>query len=113
MSDRLPAGLEARALMRAAEAAGGMAMVLHRGDAERGSLLLLLLERGRPRFCLGRELSRSGTYEWADIGPTDLGDPLDLQAFIAKRRGFDPDLWVLELDLPDAERFRHDAISLS
>ncbi|MCJ8191169.1 DUF1491 family protein [Sphingomicrobium aestuariivivum] len=111
--ERLPAGLEARALMRAAESQGGMGMLLQKGDEERGSLLILLLERGNTRFCLGRELSRSGTYEWADIGPSDLTDPIELQGFLSKRRQYDPDLWIVELDLPDAESFRKETIFIS
>ncbi|WP_265587470.1 DUF1491 family protein [Sphingomicrobium arenosum] len=113
MNDRLPAGLEARGLMRAAEGAGGMAMVLHKGDEERGSLMILLLERGRAQRLLGRELSRTGTYEWTDVGPADLGNPSELQEFLAKCRRYDPDLWVVEIDVPDADLFRKETIFVS
>lgn len=113
MDARLPAALEARALMRAAEGAGGMAMLLHKGDPERGSLLLVVLERGKFHSLLSREMQRSGAYDWArnDLGEGDKEQRY--QEFVAKRRGFDPDLWVIELDVPDADRYCAQAIFLS
>ena len=57
MAERLPASLEATALMRRAEAAGDFATVLHKGDVDRGALLLVIGSRGRHVACLERVLS--------------------------------------------------------
>lgn len=105
MSARLAAGLEAAALIRRCEAEGGFASVLHRGDSERGSLLLLVAEKGRHFTALERRLTPDGTYCWTRVGPAPESEFPEIREFLSKRRKFDPDLWVLELDIPDAERF--------
>jgi hypothetical protein len=106
MSDRrLPAKLEVSGLVRRVETEGGFATIVHKGDAEGGSLLLVVSSRGRYFACLERILGVAGTYEWRSAGPPESSGSTDLQAFLAKRTRFDPDLWVLELDIADPERF--------
>ena len=87
--------------MRRVAAQGGFATIIAKGDAERGSLLLIVTQRGRPAAMLERMLNAAGEYEWQKSGPesSDSADWLD------KRRRNDPDLWLIELDVPDAERF--------
>jgi hypothetical protein len=98
---RLAASVEASALMRRATAEGGFATIIAKGDAERGSLLLIITERGRQGAMLERMLNASGAYEWQKSGPNSES-PTD---WLEKRRRNDPDLWLIELDVPDAERF--------
>lgn len=105
MNDRLPAHLEAAAFRRLAEAEGGTAMVLAKGDADRGSILLMLLERGRYFALFERQLGLTGTYSWHAVGPSTGAAPAEISDFCAKRRRSDPDLWLIELDVPQAERF--------
>ena len=69
MSARLSASLEAASLCRRAESQGGFAAILNKGDPERGSLLLVIRERGQYVACLERMLSAAGTYTWAKAGP--------------------------------------------
>jgi len=102
---RLPAQLEVSGLVRRIETEGGFATVVHKGDPEGGSLLLAVSSRGRHFAYLERILGVSGSYEWHRAGPPDSSGSTDLQAFLAKRTRFDPDLWVLELDIADPERF--------
>ncbi|UAK24643.1 DUF1491 family protein [Sphingomonas nostoxanthinifaciens] len=99
MAARLSAGMLVSALIRRTEAAGGSAMVLARGDATAGVLLIQLAERGVPGALLERVLDPTGTYRWTPTGPADSGDRTD---YIARRRQRDPDLWVVELDAADA-----------
>jgi len=99
----LAPGIEASAFLRRAEAAGGFGMILHKGDGDRGTLLLSIAERGEPVACLARELGAAG-YEWRRVGP-DAGDSPNLRLFLEKRRRNDPDEWQIELDVPSAERF--------
>lgn len=99
MAPRLAAGMLVSALIRRAEEAGGSGMVLARGDATAGALLIQLAERGVPGALLERRLDPQGDYRWAPTGPeadTDRGD------YIARRRRSDPDLWVIEIDAADA-----------
>ena len=106
MSDgRLPAKLEVSGLLRNIEAEGGFATIVHRGDAEGGALLLVVSSRGRHVACLERILGVSGGYQWRSTGPAESAGSQDLAAFLAKRTRFDPDLWIVELDIAEPERF--------
>ena len=99
---RLAAAVEASALMRRAIASGGFATVLAKGDAERGSLLLIVTQRGRQVAMVERVLNAAGAYEWQKSGPESC---VSASKWLEKRRRSDPDLWLIELDVPDAERF--------
>lgn len=99
---RLAAGIEASALLARARDQGGFGAVLRRGDAERGSLMLVILERGVPHSLLQRLLRQDGTYSW-DSRETADSDSLEFS--LAKATDRDPDLWLIELDVPSAERF--------
>ena len=99
MPPRLAAGMLVSALIRRAEAAGGSGMVLAKGDATAGALLIQLAERGQPGLLLERRLDSQGVYRWSPTGPEADAERGD---YIARRRRSDPDLWVIELDVADA-----------
>ncbi|MGZ8997380.1 MAG: DUF1491 family protein [Allosphingosinicella sp.] len=108
MSARLATSVLVGGLVRKAETEGGFAAVLAKGDPTAGSLIVVLIERGTAQLILERILQPDGTYKWHSVGaqPTeDITKNNDVPAFVARRRRFDPDLWVLELDIPSAERF--------
>ena len=106
MSDgRLPSGLEASAIIRRAEAEGGFATVLHRGDPDRGALLLVITSRGRHIACLERQLAMDGRDLWNAVGPSESDSSTKLAEFLARRTRFDADLWLIELDIAHPERF--------
>jgi len=103
MKPRLSASVEAAGLIRRAESEGGFGAVLRKGDAERGTILLLVRCRGQFAACLERLPDLQGRYRWERTGPEDSGDKV--AQFVAKRVRFDPDLWVIELDIAQPERF--------
>jgi hypothetical protein len=105
LAERLPAHLEAAALLRRAEADGGFGAILKRGDADRGSLILLIARRGEHQACLERTLGPAGNYGWERVGPTAGADSAALAEWSQKRARFDEDLWLIELDIPQPERF--------
>ena len=105
MKERLPAKLEVDAILRRCAAAGGFAAVLKRGDADRGTLILLVTSRGTHRACLERVLGLDGAYAWRTTGPSESADPEKVAHFLAQRARFDDDLWAIELDIADPERF--------
>jgi hypothetical protein len=96
MASRLAAGMLVSALIRRVEQAGGSAMVLARGDASAGALLIQLAERGIAGPLLERRLDMDGHYRWSPTGPDDAEQRGD---YLARRRKNDPDLWVIELDV--------------
>ena len=105
MTDRLPANIEAAAMIRRAQAEGGFGTILKRGDADRGSLILLVARRGDHWGCFERALSPDGTYRWQKVGPPAGADPATLADWSQKRVRFDEDSWLIELDIAEPERF--------
>jgi hypothetical protein len=97
--------VEVAAILRRATSAGDFATIIKKGDPDRGSLLVLVASRGRHVACLERVLSLDGTYRWQAVGPPDSASSPDLAAFVAKRARFDEDVWAIELDIAEPERF--------
>ena len=102
---RLYTSVEATSLIRRAEAAGDFGTVLHKGDAERGALLIVVRSKGRYVACLERALAPDGAYRWARSGPDESDSPETLAEFLNGRTRFDPDSWLIELDVAQPERF--------
>jgi hypothetical protein len=104
-SDRLPAHLEVASIVRQAASAGDFGTVLRKGDPERGSILLFIASRGRHVACLERVLSLEGGYSWQAVGPSESASSAEIADFLARRARFDEDLWAIELDIAEPERF--------
>ena len=102
---RLASSVVASALIRIAEVEGGFGAVLAKGDSTAGAILVILTERGAKTMAYERLLEPSGSYAWQPVGRQDIEDIEEVPRLIANRRRFDPDLWVLELDIPSIERF--------
>jgi hypothetical protein len=105
MEARLQTSILVNGLVRHAEAAGGFGAVLAKGDSAAGSVLVIIAEKGRKARILERLLQRDGQYSWQDTGPEALANDEGAEKFLVRRRKYDPDLWILELDVPSAERF--------
>ncbi|MBC7986382.1 MAG: DUF1491 family protein [Sphingomonadaceae bacterium] len=108
MTVRLTSRLLVSAMIRSVEGLGGHAAVLAKGDETAGAIVIALAERGRALRLLERSLGPDGDYRWAPCGPEPDEEGAAVRDYIARRRGFDPDLWVVELDLPDAEAILDD-----
>jgi hypothetical protein len=102
MNARLTSAMLVSAMMRRVNSAGGMATVLHKGEPDVGSILLICMEKGVVQTVRERVLAMDGRYAWMPVGPTASADVDD---YLARRRTRDPDLWLIELDIADAERF--------
>ncbi|HEU4705534.1 MAG TPA: DUF1491 family protein [Sphingomicrobium sp.] len=103
--ERLPASVEAAGLIRRAQGSGDFAAVVHKGDPDRGSILLVVSSRGRHVACLERVLTLDGGYRWQQVGPSESAGSGEIRDFLAKRTRFDADLWAIELDIAEPERF--------
>jgi hypothetical protein len=103
--DRLPAHLEVAALVRQVNAAGGFAMVLAKGDPDAGTIILVLQEKGRDQRAFERMPQLDGSRAWSCTKRVDQDDPGPFSAWLDRRRTQDPDLWIVELDIADSERF--------
>lgn len=105
MTVRLTSRITIDALFRRVQAAGGFAAVLAKGDETAGAILLLCSERGEVRQLLERTVDLDGHYRWTPCGPQDVESAETRESYIQRRRRSDPDLWLIELDVADAERF--------
>ena len=112
MSRRLPTHVEVAGILRRAAAAGDFAAVMRKGDPDRGSLIIFVSSRGEHRAILERVLGVDGDYRWEAARPTDSAGSVDMVNFLARRARFDEDLWAIELDIADAERFIAETTSL-
>ena len=90
------------ALIRRVGNEGGNATVLAKGDATAGAILLICMEKGVVQSVRERVLDASGLYVWTAVGPAE---PDALSDYLNRRRQRDTDLWLVELDIPNAERF--------
>jgi hypothetical protein len=95
---RLASSMLVSALIRKVEAEGGSGAVLAKGDSVAGALLLLLAQRGQVTGLRERGLRPNGEPSWIPTGPADPGNAEALTTYIDRRRRFDSDLWVVELD---------------
>lgn len=78
---------------------------MKKGDPDSGSLLIFVGSRGRHVACLERVLAMDGSYRWQAVGPAESAGSNDIAEFLARRARFDEDLWAVELDIADPERF--------
>lgn len=96
---RLASRFKIDALRRRVSAAGGFATVLAHGDDVAGAIAVVSRDGGR-ECLLAAVLAASGAYEFAELASGDAVAP-----WIERARGRDPDLWVIELDIPQAGQF--------
>lgn len=93
------------ALIRTVECSGGGGMILKKGDETAGAILIQMLEKGGAAGLYERHLSPLGAYVWDRVGPQDIDNIREIDAYILRRTERDPDLWVVELSVPDAAQF--------
>ncbi len=88
-------------MLRQASQAGRSGMVLRRGDADAGGILLVLRDRGGRTMVLTEARTLDGDPAWSrGTGADPVGEPV-ADAYVARQVARDPDLWVLEIDGPD------------
>lgn len=104
MTVRLPAHLEVSALIRETEACGGFAAVLHRGERDAGTILVVAVKSGANPTVYERMPSLDGTRKWTAVEIQDLENEDNFSQWLTRRRDRDPDLWIVELDIAHGER---------
>jgi GMP synthase (glutamine-hydrolysing) len=95
---RLKTGIWVQACVRRGDIAGITVTVVHRGDADGGAVLVKLNRRELGCTVLAETRDPSGARAWIrGTGAAPVAE-LEADAYIARNRGRDPDLWVLEVD---------------
>ena len=108
---RLPSGVLVGAMLRRVNDAGGIGTMLARGDAQAGAILVITLERGVNPRAWERGIGPSGAVELISVGPQVTDNTREIYDYWQRRRARDPDLWVIELDIAQAERFAAETMS--
>jgi hypothetical protein len=103
--DRLPAQVEASAIIRLAESRGGFATVLARGERDAGTILIVTLCRGTGAVLYERMPARDGSRSFVAAKRENAEDHQKFAEYLARRRAHDPDLWLIEVNIADPERF--------
>tara|TARA_R110000824_G_scaffold30137_3_gene99467 strand:- start:1526 stop:1864 length:339 start_codon:yes stop_codon:yes gene_type:complete len=101
---RLSADMKVKTLLRLVNQNGGFGAVLKKGDRISGAILIQCVEKGGNPRLLENMPSLDGQPNWQQIWPQDTENNKELPDYIAQRFHFDPDMWLIELDIPDAER---------
>ncbi|MFN3536047.1 MAG: DUF1491 family protein [Brevundimonas sp.] len=85
------------ALIRRAELSGAFATVVRKGDARAGSVIVKAYDTSERKARLYTEaFGQDGDRLW--IQPVSSDHEHELDAFIQKQVGYDPDLWVVEVE---------------
>lgn len=92
------------ALIRRAEIGGAFAVVVRKGDARAGAVLVKVLNRTDGTARLYAEATRmDGERVWMQPQLTDQ-EP-DLDRYIERAARIDPDIWVVEIEDRDGRHF--------
>ncbi|HEX7871483.1 MAG TPA: DUF1491 family protein [Sphingobium sp.] len=113
MSGRLPSKTLVSALVRRVGQAGGFATILSRGEDMGGIILVQATDRGRFLGLFERMIDFDGKASLLRCGPEADSDSEAVTHYVDRRLRSDPDMWVVELDIADAERFAAETIAIS
>lgn len=79
--------------------------MLHKGEADGGTILVVLLERGQPARVFERMPQLDGSRAWTQARAQAPDDKNEFAEWLDRRARQDPDLWIVELDIANGERF--------
>lgn len=105
VASRLPAHIEITGLIRAVQNAGGFATVLARGERDSGTILVVCRENGAGSRVFERMPRIDGTRSWDLVKTEDIENKDIFEDYLKRRRSQDSDLWIVEVDIADGERF--------
>lgn len=103
--ERLPTHLEVSGLIRAVQAAGGFATVIAKGERDAGTILVICCENGANERLFERMPQMDGSRKFELNRSKDIEKPHEFKEYCERRKAQDNDVWILELDIADAERF--------
>jgi hypothetical protein len=94
VSPRLSAGFWVRAYLRRLERESIPAYVAAKGDETAGAVIVKLATLDGRAQAFARRTTLEGR-EWMTLAE---GEEREVDAALARQRGFDPDLWIIEIE---------------
>lgn len=79
--------------------------MLRKGEREAGTILLVLTGNGTETRLFERFPDPERGLVWLRISPQNTENQHELSEYLTRRSARDPDLWIVELDIADGERF--------
>ncbi|WP_419759259.1 DUF1491 family protein [Acidisoma sp.] len=101
MEPRVKAQLWVQMALRLGDRDGRPGMVLRRGDADAGGVLVVLRDRDGGVSVLSQTRGEGGELAWLRSTGVEPVDQAKADAYVARQLKFDPDLWVIEFEAPD------------
>lgn len=109
MDRSLPVNVWVSALLRRAALGGAFATVLHHGDDQRGDVLVKVALPERRAKLYGPAFSPEGPAEFEELKPEGHApagsEEAAVDAMIERRKRYDPDLWVVEIEDREGRHF--------
>lgn len=104
--ERLPTWLWVDALIRRVQVGGASCFVVHRGDRERGGVIVKVADlAGGARVYVPRT-SMEGERVFVDLRLQGVGEEeADAEAYLSRAKERDPDTWVLEIEDREKRHF--------
>lgn len=101
----LRAEIAVKALIRRAQVGGAFAAVTAKGDPDLGSMMVKVALLDGRACVYSPTIGLDGVQVWTQ----PLGDApaleADADAYLARRRDQDPDLWIVEIEDPQGRAF--------
>lgn len=102
MPREIPTQIWVSALLRRASIAGAFGTIVHRGDEQRGDVLVKVTRARGEAALYGPAFNPDGPTEFE---PLKAEDEAGVDALVAKRLKADRDLWVIEIEDREGRHF--------
>lgn len=79
-------------------------MVLHKGEPDAGTILIVIVDNQGLGILFDRMPQMDGTRKWTQVKAQDPDNKQEFDAYLARRILQDGDLWLIELTVAEGER---------
>ncbi len=108
---RLSTDVWVAALIRRAELGGAFAMIAHKGDARGGTVLVKVYNPlARAARLYAEAVRGEGERIW--MPPIASTEERDIDAYVERQRGRDPDLWLVEIEDREGRHFLTEPVEM-